>query len=74
MQTLSASSKLNAERAFLLHLKEIGRKTADAWLAVNLDKIGLEKTWRPDFLFEESLAPAHLKEGLRDEGRSFLKP
>lgn len=74
MQTLSASSKLNAERAFLLHLKEIGRKTADAWLAVNLDKIGLEKTWRPDFLFEESLAPAHLKEGLRNEGRSFLKP
>lgn len=67
MQTLSASSKLNAERAFLLHLRELGRETADAWLSENLDKIGREKTWRPDFLFEESLAPAHLGKGGRSE-------
>jgi NTE family protein len=66
MQALSASSKLNAERAFLLHLKEIGRVAADDWLAVNLDRIGVESTWRPEFLFEESLAPAHLDEAQRD--------
>jgi len=65
MQALSASSKLNAERAFLLHLRETGWTTADAWLAANLDKIGVEMTWRPDFLFEESLAPSHLGDGKR---------
>ena len=66
MQQLSASSKLNAESEFLLHLREIGRNAADAWLSENLDKIGVESTWRPDFLFEESLAPAHLEGGARD--------
>jgi len=65
MQALSASSKLNAERAFLLHLKEIGRATAEEWLSANLDRVGVETTWRPYFLFEESLAPGHLEEGRR---------
>jgi NTE family protein len=65
MQALSASSKLNAERAFLLHLKQIGRAAADEWLSANLDRVGVETTWRPYFLFEESLAPAHLEEGRR---------
>ncbi|MEE4117896.1 MAG: patatin-like phospholipase family protein [Paracoccaceae bacterium] len=60
MQALSASNKLNGERAFLMHLKEIGRAAADDWLSVNLERIGVEATWRPEFLFEESLAPAHL--------------
>jgi len=65
MQALSASSKLNAERAFLLHLRQIGWSAADAWLADNGDRIGVEMTWRPEFLFEESLAPAHLDDGQR---------
>ena len=65
MRQLSASSKMNAEPAFLAHLKEIGRQTADEWLAANLDRVGVETTWRPGFLFEESLSPAHLEDGTR---------
>ena len=65
MQALSASSKLNAERAFLKHLRETGWNAADAWLSANRDSIGVKTTWRPEFLFEESLAPAHLPDGKR---------
>ena len=39
-----ASSKLNAELDFLLMLKELGRKTADAWLAENWDQVNVEST------------------------------
>jgi NTE family protein len=35
-----AFSKLNASMDFLLHLKEIGRKAADAWLMQNWQMIG----------------------------------
>ncbi len=65
MLRFSVSSKLNAERAFILQLRDIGRATADRWLAEHLDDIGRRMTWRPDFIFEESLKPAHLKHGVR---------
>ncbi|MGH9806794.1 MAG: patatin-like phospholipase family protein [Terriglobia bacterium] len=61
MQQLGASSKMNAERAFLEHLHQIGRDTADRWLAEHLDDVGVRATYRPDFVFEESLRPAHLR-------------
>lgn len=41
---LGASSKLNAEWDFLLHLKTIGRQTADRWLVQNYDQIGVSST------------------------------
>ncbi|MEM6665450.1 MAG: patatin-like phospholipase family protein [Pseudomonadota bacterium] len=44
MRPLGASSKLNAEWDFLLHLNEIGRNAADRWLAKNFDRIGKEST------------------------------
>ena len=44
MRELSASSKLNLEREFLLYLKEVGRNTADRWLDENFKKIGKEGT------------------------------
>ena len=40
MRELDALSKLNASMDFLLHLKEIGRKAADAWLMRNWQMIG----------------------------------
>lgn len=40
MRHLDASSKLNAEWAFLQHIFEIGRKTAEQWLAAHFDDLG----------------------------------
>ncbi len=41
---LGASSKMNAEWAFLQHLFEIGRQAADEWLVRAYDKLGEEST------------------------------
>lgn len=40
LKPLGASSKMNAERNFLLHLKAIGRETAQQWVKKNFDRIG----------------------------------
>ncbi|MDK3072902.1 patatin-like phospholipase family protein [Sedimentitalea sp. JM2-8] len=66
MGRMSVSSKLNAERRFLDHLFALGRRTADTWLDENFDKVGVKSTWYPDFLFEESLEPAHLDDKKRE--------
>ncbi|TAJ96894.1 MAG: patatin-like phospholipase family protein [Reyranella sp.] len=44
MRGLGVSSKLNARMDFLLHLKAIGRKAADDWLAGHFDHIGRRST------------------------------
>ena len=44
MSKLGFASKLNADRAFLEHLKALGRRSADAWLDQNFDRIGVEST------------------------------
>lgn len=44
MRGLGVSSKLNADLEFLLHLRDLGRSTADAWLAAQFDRIGREST------------------------------
>lgn len=44
IKRLGASSKLNADLEFLLHLKEVGRQSTDAWLARNFDRIGVDST------------------------------
>ena len=62
MQALSVSSKLNAEWAFLQHLHDIGRRSADRWLQDNFARLGVKSTWWPDFFLDESLQPAHLPE------------
>ena len=41
---LGASSKMNAEWAFLEHLFEVGRRAADAWLAENFRHLGRRST------------------------------
>ncbi|MGI6856466.1 patatin-like phospholipase family protein [Mesorhizobium sp. 1B3] len=41
---LSASSKLNAEWAFLEYLRDLGRSAASDWLEEHFDKVGCEPT------------------------------
>lgn len=44
MKELSASSKLNLEKEFLIYLRDIGRETASQWLAENYDQVGKSST------------------------------
>jgi len=44
MLALSASSKVNAEWAFLIHLRDIGRAAASRWLEESFDRIGKESS------------------------------
>lgn len=44
LQKLGVSSKLNSEWEFLIHLHDVGFRTADAWLAENFERIGSEST------------------------------
>ncbi len=44
MRALGATSKLNAERAFLLHLHAVGRATAGRWLKEHGQDIGRRST------------------------------
>jgi NTE family protein len=44
LKPLGASSKLNTERDFLLHLRDIGQRAADVWLADKFDRVGVEST------------------------------
>lgn len=44
MTGLGVASKLNADWEFLTHLRDVGRLRADAWLAENFAKVGVELT------------------------------
>jgi NTE family protein len=41
---LGASSKMNNERAFLEHLRKVGRSAAEQWLEANLRFVGERST------------------------------
>lgn len=41
---LSASSKLNTEWPFFMHLRDIGRETARAWLDAHAENVGVNST------------------------------
>lgn len=43
-ESLSPSTKLNGEWAFLTHLRDLGRKAADEWLRTHFDRIGRESS------------------------------
>jgi NTE family protein len=63
MLALRVSSKLNAEWAFLTHLRDRGRKAAEDWLSKHYDDLGVRSTLDLSWVFSESLQPAHLEEG-----------
>ncbi|MEO9650574.1 MAG: patatin-like phospholipase family protein [Roseobacter sp.] len=55
---LGASSKMNAEWAFLTHLRDLGRKTATNWLEENFADIGHKATVDISKLFQ-GIGPQH---------------
>ncbi|MEP4768415.1 MAG: patatin-like phospholipase family protein [Roseibium sp.] len=67
MQELSVSSKMNAERKFLRHLHKLGRTTSNKWLEDHWDDVGKKTTWKPRFVVEESIKPAHLTDDQKRE-------
>lgn len=48
MRALGVGSKLNTERDFLLHLRQIGHQAATAWLESTFDALGQRATYEPD--------------------------
>lgn len=44
LKPLQASSKMNAEWEFLTHLRDIGRRAAEAWAAEHYDDVGHRTT------------------------------
>ena len=51
MDRLGASSKFNADLGFLRSLRDLGRDTADKWLADSFPKVGVESTIDLEHLF-----------------------
>ena len=45
--------------------RSIGWQATERWLDQHFDDLGERATWRPTFVFEESLKPAHLPEGTK---------
>lgn len=41
---LSVASKLNADWAFLTHLRDVGRRAAESWLDAHFDELGRQST------------------------------
>jgi NTE family protein len=58
MMEMGASSKMNSEWAFLIHLREIGRAAADRWLATHFDDIEQRSTLDLTEMFDDFGAPA----------------
>ena len=56
---LGASSKLNAEWAFLQHLFEVGRSAADDWLETCYDQLGVRSTVDTRAMFQGLGAQHH---------------
>jgi len=55
---LGASSKMNAEWAFLTHLRDLGRETATQWLETHFDDVGVRSTVDLRAMFAD-IGPQH---------------
>ncbi|MGJ7458999.1 patatin-like phospholipase family protein [Halomonas sp. RA08-2] len=51
---LSVSSKLNSEWPFLCHLRDEGRRTAEAWLADNFEELGSRSTLDVESVYRDT--------------------
>jgi len=58
LMPLGASSKMNAEWAFLVHLRDLGRQTAQAWLEDHFDAVGQRGTVDLRAMFQ-GIGPQH---------------
>lgn len=67
VQDLAASSKLNAEWAYLQLLFDRGRRWADLWLRDNFDSIGAASTFNVEELFSDAtFRPAEMPPALTE--------
>ena len=64
LEHLSASTKMNSELDFLLHLRDLGRISAETWIKENFTALGERSTFDPETLFEESL---HFPKSTKDK-------
>jgi NTE family protein len=62
LKDLDASSKMNAEWAYLLHLKERGRSWADSFLQRHFNDLGVRSTFDLKSLFTDSFRPPQIPE------------
>ncbi|MDP3896629.1 MAG: patatin-like phospholipase family protein, partial [Mesorhizobium sp.] len=69
---LSASSKVNAEWAFLEYLRDLGRSAADDWLEANFDAVGTKPTVDLSGELSPGLRPA-AERGLGARVKRFLE-
>ncbi|MBO6717459.1 MAG: patatin-like phospholipase family protein [Rhizobiaceae bacterium] len=69
---LSASSKINAEWAFLQYLRDLGRVAAQDWLAESFDKVGNEPTLDLSDMLAPGLKPG-AKRPVGKRVREFLE-
>lgn len=62
---LKASSKVNAEWPYLIHLRELGRSRTDRWLKEHWRDLGERSTFDLDWMLEDSIKPVGV--GLEDK-------
>jgi len=62
VETLDASSKLNAEWPYLCHLRERGRRWADTFLELHFDDLGARSSFDMESLFSDSFPPPKVAE------------
>ncbi|KGK42085.1 patatin [Nitrincola sp. A-D6] len=63
LQSLKASSKLNAEWEYLCYLRDMGRNRADVWLKEHWKDLGERATFDPQWLLKESVRDPDCKKG-----------
>lgn len=61
LRQLQASSKLNAEWAYLCHLRDIGRTRTEHWLQTHWDALGNASTFDVSWLLEQSVKPVEIQ-------------
>jgi hypothetical protein len=84
MLELGVSSKVNAEWAFLTHLRDCGRRATQDWLSQHYEDIGVRNTLDLSWIYDESLCkPACCRVPVRrrdlsvrhaDSGRAARRP
>lgn len=55
--SLNASSKINAEWAYLCHLRDLGRSRTEGWLKRHWKDIGERSTFNLNWMIEDSVKP-----------------
>ncbi len=74
LKDLDASSKMNAEWDYLMHLKERGEAWAEGFLEHHFDDLGVRSTFDLKSLFADSFRPPNLDEAIASDQPTEPKP